>query len=92
MLALQGDAEDRGAMFAFHSPVKQGRVVDGGIEIEVGGTEPMNLRCRLVVNSAGLHAPALAQKIAGMPSDRVPPRITPKETISPWPDARPSRA
>jgi L-2-hydroxyglutarate oxidase LhgO len=73
MLALQGDAEERGAMLAFHSPVKQGRVADGGIEIEVGGTEPMNLRCRLVVNSAGLHAPALAQKIAGMPSDRVPP-------------------
>ena len=65
--------KSRGAMLAFHSPVKQGRVVDGGIEIEVGGTEPMNLRCRLVVNSAGLHAPALAQKIAGMPSDRVPP-------------------
>src|ERR671911_658569 len=32
----------------------------------------MNLRCRLVVNCAGLHAPALAKKIAGMPSDRVP--------------------
>src|SRR5437879_6272003 len=46
MLALQGDAEERGAMLAFHSPVKQGRVVDGGIEIEVGGTEPMNLHCR----------------------------------------------
>src|SRR4249919_3950262 len=72
MLALQGDAEDRGAMFAFHSPVSQGRVVDGGIEIEVGGTEPMNLRCRLLVNSAGLHAPTLAKKITGMPSDRVP--------------------
>ncbi|TBR27449.1 MAG: FAD-dependent oxidoreductase, partial [Reyranella sp.] len=44
MLALQGDAESHGAMFAFNSPVKQGRVVDGGVEIEVGGTEPMNLR------------------------------------------------
>jgi L-2-hydroxyglutarate oxidase LhgO len=72
MLALQGDAESRGAMFAFHSPVKQGRAVDGGIEIDVGGAEPMNLRCRLVVNSAGLHAPALARNIAGMPVDRVP--------------------
>ena len=38
-------------MLAFHSPVKQGRVADDGIEIEVGGAEPMNLRCRLVVNS-----------------------------------------
>jgi len=72
MLALQGDAEGCGAMFAFHSPVKQGRATADGIEIEVGGTEPMNLRCRLLVNCAGLHAPTLAKKITGMPSDRVP--------------------
>jgi L-2-hydroxyglutarate oxidase LhgO len=72
MLALQGDAESAGAAFAFHSPVEKGRVIDEGIEIEVGGTEPMGLRCRLVINSAGLHAPALARKIEGMPSGRVP--------------------
>src|SRR5918995_5483971 len=72
MLALQGDAESHGTMLAFHAPVKQGRVAGDGIEIEVGGAEPMNLRCRLVVNCAGLHAPTLAKKIAGMPSDRVP--------------------
>src|SRR4030081_3074426 len=73
MLALQGDAEERGAMLAFHSPVKQGRVGGAGRRWGGGGAEPMKLHCRLVVNSAGLHAPALAQKIAGMPSDRVPP-------------------
>ncbi len=72
MLALQGDAESAGTAFAFHSPVERGRVADGGIEIEVGGTEPMGLRCRLMVNSAGLYAPALAQKIDGMPSECIP--------------------
>ena len=72
MLALRGDAESHGAMVAFHSPVLQGRAVKGGVELEVGGKEPMNLNCRLVVNSAGLHAPALAKKIAGMPSNQVP--------------------
>lgn len=72
MLALQGDAEARGAMLAFHSPVERGRVTDKGIDIEVGGAEPMNLRCRLVVNAAGLYAPPLARNIAGMPADRVP--------------------
>jgi len=72
MLALQGDAETHGAMFAFNSPVQGGRVVDGGVEIEVGGTEPMNLRCRLLINSAGLHAPTLARKIVGMPSAHIP--------------------
>jgi L-2-hydroxyglutarate oxidase LhgO len=72
MLALQGDAEAHGAMLAFNSPLERGRVVDGGIEITVGGAEPMTLRCRTVINSGGLHAPALAHKITGMPSDRVP--------------------
>ena len=60
-------------MLAFNSPLERGRVVDGGIEIAVGGADPMTLRCRTVVNSGGLHAPALAQKIAGMPSNQVPP-------------------
>jgi L-2-hydroxyglutarate oxidase LhgO len=72
MLALQGDAEACGAMFAFHSPVTAGRVANAGIDLEVGGAEPMKLRCRLVVNAAGLHAPTLAKKIIGMPSDHIP--------------------
>ena len=72
MVALQGDAENAGAVFVFRSPVLGGRVVDGGVELEVGGAEPMRLRARLVVNSAGLHAPALARKIVGMPSQLVP--------------------
>ena len=42
------------------------------MEVFVGGSEPMNLRCRLLVNSAGLHAPHLARHIHGMPADRVP--------------------
>jgi L-2-hydroxyglutarate oxidase LhgO len=72
MLSLQGDAENAGAVFAFHSPVLSGRITDEGIEIEVGGTEPMRLRCRTLVNSAGLHAPQLARSIQGMPQDKVP--------------------
>jgi L-2-hydroxyglutarate oxidase LhgO len=72
MLALQGDAENAGAVPVFYSPVERGRKVDGGIEIDVGGAEPISLRCRLLVNSAGLHAAALAGNIVGMPAERVP--------------------
>ena len=72
MLALQGDAENAGAMFAFRSPVLGGRAEAGGIVLGVGGAEPMTLACGLVVNSAGLHAPALARAIAGMPAGLVP--------------------
>ena len=72
MVALQGDAENAGAVFVFHSPVLAGRVVDDGVELDVGGAEPMTLRARLVINSAGLHAPPLARKITGMPSQLIP--------------------
>jgi L-2-hydroxyglutarate oxidase LhgO len=73
MLAFVGDAESRGAMIAFNSPVEGGRVADGGIELKVGGADPMRLRCRSVVNSAGLHAQALARAIAGIPTQSIPP-------------------
>jgi L-2-hydroxyglutarate oxidase LhgO len=73
MLALQGDAENAGAVPVFFSPVIGGRVVSGGVEIDVGGADPMTLRCRLLVNSAGLHAPALASHIVGVPAERIPP-------------------
>jgi L-2-hydroxyglutarate oxidase LhgO len=72
MLALQGDAEEHGAMLAFHSPVLKGRATDDGIDIEVGGAEPMTVCARTLVNSAGLHAPSLARTIAGMPPDKIP--------------------
>ncbi len=73
MLSLQGDAEAAGGVFVFHSPVRSGRVTNRGIEIEVGGAEPMRLLVRTLVNSGGLHAPALARSIAGMPPAQVPP-------------------
>jgi L-2-hydroxyglutarate oxidase LhgO len=72
MVALQGDAENAGAVFVFHSPVTGGRVTGDGVELQVGGAEPMALACRLFVNSAGLSAPALARSIAGMPSQLIP--------------------
>ena len=72
MLALQGDAEAAGAVFVFHSPVTGGRVVDGAVEVVVGGSDPMTLQCDLLVNSAGLHAPDLAQAINGFPRQFVP--------------------
>jgi L-2-hydroxyglutarate oxidase LhgO len=56
MLALLGDAEAAGATLVTHTPVTGGRIVDGGFELDTGGTDPTMLRCRLLVNSAGLRA------------------------------------
>lgn len=72
MVALQGDAENAGAVLVFHSPMLSARMNGGGLIVDVGGEEPMSLRCNLLVNSAGLHAPALAGSIVGMPPERVP--------------------
>ncbi len=72
MLALQGEAEAAGALFVFHSPVLSGQVTEDGVALQVGGAEPMALHARLVINSAGLHAPALATRIEGMPAGHIP--------------------
>ena len=61
MLSYLGEAEDRGAMLALSSPVLGGRVESDGIVLEVGGKEPMAIKCRSVVISAGLKAPDVAQ-------------------------------
>ncbi len=78
MLAYQGQAEEAGAVIAFKSPVIGGAVEDGGIRLRVGGDEPMDLSCRLLVNSAGLGAQETALCIDGMPPEHVPQRYLAK--------------
>jgi L-2-hydroxyglutarate oxidase LhgO len=73
MLALQGDAEQDGAAFAFHTPLVRAKVVPHGLEIETGGDAAMTLACKLLVNAAGLGATAVARSIEGMPVERIPP-------------------
>ncbi|HEY6720468.1 MAG TPA: NAD(P)/FAD-dependent oxidoreductase [Burkholderiales bacterium] len=73
MLALRGEAEDHGAAVALRSPLLGGRVTRRGIELEVGGAEPMRLSARSVVNCAGLHAQEVARSIEGFPAERIPP-------------------
>ena len=72
MLAYQGEAEARGAMIAFNSPVESGAIEGDGILLNVGGHSPMRLKCRIVVNAAGLTAPMLGRKIAGLAPETVP--------------------
>jgi L-2-hydroxyglutarate oxidase LhgO len=73
MLAYQGEAEANGAMVAFKTPLLGGKVRADGFELDIGGDEPTTIRCRYLVNAAGLHAPALTKSIAGIPLDTIPP-------------------
>ena len=74
MLGLRGEAETQGAAVAFRSPLLAGHVVNGAIELEVGGREPVRLLARSVVNSAGLFAQDVARSIEGFPAERIPPK------------------
>ncbi len=78
MLAYQGDAEAAGAIIAFLSPVIGGRLrPEGGVELDVGGDEPMTLAADLVINSAGLDAIPIARMIEGLN-----PAILPKDDLA----------
>ncbi len=72
MLSLQGVAEAHGGVIAFHAPVVGGRLGGGDIELVVGGEYPMDLRCRALINCAGLKAPDLALRLEGLPPETVP--------------------
>lgn len=73
MLSYLGEAEDKGAMLALSSPVLGGQVENDGIVLEVGGADPMTVKCRTVIISAGLKAPDVARSIAGIPNQTIPP-------------------
>ena len=73
MLAYQGEAEAAGAIVVLRTPVLSGKVHPDGFELAIGGDEPTGIRCRFLVNAAGLHAPALARMIEGIPPETIPP-------------------
>ncbi|WP_194723140.1 NAD(P)/FAD-dependent oxidoreductase [Noviherbaspirillum malthae] len=74
MLALQGDAENAGALFAFDSRVSAARLEADGIVVSVrtsDGSE-MEIATSLLVNCAGLWAPHVAGLIKGLDQSQTP--------------------
>ena len=70
MLSLLGDLENAGGMLALKSPIIRAECGNGGIVlIAEDGTA---LRCRSVVNAAGLGAPSLARRFEGLPASAIP--------------------
>jgi L-2-hydroxyglutarate oxidase LhgO len=73
MHAFLGDAERAGAMLALKCALTEGVVRRDGIELHVGGADP--IVAGQVVNSAGLRAPSLALRLEGYPSELAPPEL-----------------
>ncbi|MEO8935601.1 MAG: NAD(P)/FAD-dependent oxidoreductase [Burkholderiaceae bacterium] len=74
MMALLSDAEAHGAALALSSRVEGGIADSGGVVLRVAsaGSDVFALHASLVVNCAGLDAPALATAIDGMPVAAIP--------------------
>ncbi len=72
MLSLVGDIENAGGGVAYTSPVTGGRVTESGVDLDVGGADPVTLSAQLVVNSSGLWADQVARSIAGLDPARIP--------------------
>ena len=74
MLALQGDLEHAGGMVAFNSELKSAvaSVNTSCSAITLIASDGTELQTKLLVNAAGLHAPALAACIQGLAAQHVP--------------------
>ncbi|MES2633829.1 MAG: NAD(P)/FAD-dependent oxidoreductase [Pseudomonadota bacterium] len=77
MLALQGDLENAGGMVALGSPVESAVLGTGGRPHVVRMADGSEIEAALLVNSASLHACALAQRFEGLA-----PQHIPKETFA----------
>ena len=71
MLSLLADAERDGAQLALVSPFERAERGPAGVTLRFDA-EGLSLRCNLLVNSAGLHASEVAQRIDGLAAERIP--------------------
>jgi len=72
MLALQGEAAEHGASFAFATPLLGAEAAAGGLAVRLGGGDACTLRARTVVLAAGLASPRLAGSITGIAKSAIP--------------------
>ena len=72
MLNLAADVEARDGVIAYNTEFARATVRDGCLAVEFSGDRPMELGCRLLVNSAGLAASEVAAAIDGLARGFIP--------------------
>lgn len=70
MLALLGDLENADGLLALNSPLERAQCSPDAIHLEA--RDGTRISARTVVNAAGLHAPDLARRFAGLDPAHVP--------------------
>ena len=74
MNALQGEIEGAGGVVVLSTLFEAARLLDGGgFHIVTGGAEPAQLTSRLLIETAGLSAQAVAARVEGFPEEKIPP-------------------
>jgi L-2-hydroxyglutarate oxidase LhgO len=76
MLALLGEAEERGAMLALNTRLVDGRLSPAGFELDardIGTGEHLVLRAHNLVNAAGFSAQPVASVLRGLDAAHIPP-------------------
>ena len=76
MLSLLGGFEDAGGMIAYQASLlhakAMGEHATQGFTVQVGGLAEMQIACKVLINCAGLSAPAVAQRIGGLGREHIP--------------------
>ena len=76
MLSLLGGFEDAGGMVAYQSPLISARPIGAnakdGFELDIGGADSMKIQANILINCAGMSAPAVAEKIHSLSKDQIP--------------------
>jgi L-2-hydroxyglutarate oxidase LhgO len=70
---LKTDAVAAGATVVESSEVLCGTLSGTGWQVRIGGQDPFEVRCQVIVNAAGVCAQALARKLVGLPAETIPP-------------------
>ncbi|MFT6556577.1 NAD(P)/FAD-dependent oxidoreductase [Sneathiella sp.] len=77
MLSLVGEIEANKGAIAYHAPFSKAEVIGGGFLVTSGDNQ---LRCKRLINSAGLGAQSVAHEISGLSPEFIPTRYLAKGT------------
>lgn len=80
MVTLLGQAENAGAILSLNSEVQAVDCTDNGFVIDVGGLDTFRLKCKNIVNAAGLGAVGIAKTISALTQHHIPEAFLAKGT------------